>query len=197
MANSAKFNRQDVVQKATELYWEKGFHATSMRNLQEVIDMRPGSIYASFGSKEGLFSEALDNYANSSIEQLYACKAEAASPIAALKLFLKKALIDSRETAPSGMCMLVKTVAELTDDNAELLEQTKKLLAKVEAEFTKVLNEAKLAGELQNDKDTAQLARHLQVQIIGLRTYSRAHDGNAPIEQLIEELFEHSSFTAA
>ncbi|MFA0500949.1 TetR/AcrR family transcriptional regulator, partial [Vibrio sp. 10N.222.46.A1] len=55
MAKTAKFDRQDVVDKATNLYWEKGFHATSMRNLQDVIDMRPGSIYAAFGSKEGLF----------------------------------------------------------------------------------------------------------------------------------------------
>ena len=64
MSKSAKFNREDIIQKAANLYWEKGFHATSMRNLQEVIDMRPGSIYASFGSKEGLFKEALQHYAS-------------------------------------------------------------------------------------------------------------------------------------
>ena len=59
MGNAAKFDRQQVIDKATHLYWEKGFHATSMRHLQEVIDMRPGSIYAAFGSKEELFKHCL------------------------------------------------------------------------------------------------------------------------------------------
>ena len=63
MAKATKFDRQDAVDKATHLYWEKCFHGTSMRNLQDVIDMRPGSIYACFGSKEGLFKEVLNNYA--------------------------------------------------------------------------------------------------------------------------------------
>lgn len=61
--STAKHDRQDAIQKATDLFWEKGFHATSMRNIQQAMDMRPGSIYASFGSKEGLFQESLQHYA--------------------------------------------------------------------------------------------------------------------------------------
>ncbi len=70
MAKPAKFDRQKVIDKATNLYWKKGFHATSMRNLQTEIDMRPGSIYAAFGSKDGLFKEALRNYADIALTQL-------------------------------------------------------------------------------------------------------------------------------
>lgn len=60
MSKQAKFDRDDVIEKAKNLYWEKGYHATSMRNLQDVVDMRPGSIYAAFGSKDNLFKEALN-----------------------------------------------------------------------------------------------------------------------------------------
>jgi len=55
MSAAIKFNREDVSEKAKNLYWEKGYHATSMRNLQDVINMHPGSIYAAFGSKDKLF----------------------------------------------------------------------------------------------------------------------------------------------
>ena len=53
MANKVKFEREQVVYAASQLFWEKGFHATSTRDLQDAINMRPGSIYAAFGSKEG------------------------------------------------------------------------------------------------------------------------------------------------
>ena len=43
--------------------WNKGFHATSTSVLQDAINMRPGSICSAFGSKEGLYSESLKNYA--------------------------------------------------------------------------------------------------------------------------------------
>ena len=63
MANKVKFEREQVVRAASQLFWEKGFHATSTRDLQDAINMRPGSIYAAFGSKEGLYCEAIKNYA--------------------------------------------------------------------------------------------------------------------------------------
>ncbi len=54
MVKTVKHDRQVAIRKATDLFWKKGFHATSMRNLHDVIDMHPGSIYASFGSKESV-----------------------------------------------------------------------------------------------------------------------------------------------
>jgi len=59
MANKVKFERENVIRVASQLFWEKGFTATSTRDLQEAINMRPGSIYAAFGSKEVLYSESL------------------------------------------------------------------------------------------------------------------------------------------
>ncbi len=50
-----KYNHAEVLNKATELFWQKGYQGTKMRDLQEHLDMRPGSIYAGFGSKEAIF----------------------------------------------------------------------------------------------------------------------------------------------
>lgn len=192
MSKTAKFDRDDVVEKATNLYWEKGFHATSMRNLQEVVDMRPGSIYATFGSKENLYKEALQHYAKLSLSQLSACKKEVSSPIEALRTFFKRAVIDTRKSAPSGMCMLVKSVAELTVENAELLSEAKRLLHQIEFEFAVVLREAIEQGEISKSKDPNRLARYLQIQLMGIRTYARANDDDQAIEALINDIFDNS-----
>ena len=189
MATTAKFDRSEAIQKATNLFWEKGFHATSMRNLQDAIDMRPGSIYASFGSKEGLFKEALQCYSDSALAFLESCVAETSSPLEALKTFIKFNVVGSRKSSPSNLCMLVKTISELTEDNAELLAESKRLLAISEKAFAVLLSKAKDHGEIDASSDPKRLARFLQMQMMGLRAYARASDSDARVNELIDDVF--------
>lgn len=189
MAKTLKKSRKDIVAKATNLYWEKGFHGTSMRNLQEVIDMRPGSIYATFGSKEGLFKETLEHYAQQGLDHLSALKEESGSPLKGLKLFVESAVITSQTQAPSGMCMLAKTISELTEENAELLAVAKHLLTSIEASLETTLQEAQQKGEISAQKDVHQLASYLQVQIMGLRTYARINHQPKTIADMIDSIF--------
>lgn len=191
MSKQAKFDRDEVIEKAKNLYWQKGYHATSMRNLQDVVDMRPGSIYAAFGSKDNLFKEALKRYAEESSEQLALCMKDSPTVLVGLKQFIRNATIFNKDRMPSGMCMIVKTVSELThSDSSELLASAMKILANIETEFIELFQQAIDLGEINADKDPVSLARYLQVQIIGLRTYSQInHDADA-LDRLIDELFE-------
>ena len=189
MTTNAKYDRQDVVQKATNLFWGKGYHATSMRNLQEAVDLRPGSIYSGFGSKEGLFKETLQNYANKSVETLKSFSEIHDSPLEALQAFITSVVSVSKSPqAPSNMCMLVKTISELTEDNAELVAEAQRLLANMETEFADLFSQAQNRGELDASKDPKRLASLLQLQLMGLRAYVRSNK-DANIEQLIEDAF--------
>lgn len=191
MAATAKFDRQEAIEKATDLFWAKGFHATSMRNIQQAIDMRPGSIYASFGSKEGLFSEALKCYAQASKARLTAVVAAAESPLQGLQQFVREGVIGCAQESPSILCMLVKTISELTDDNADLLAESKHLLREMEAAFAGYLLDAQQQGELRSDLDPQQVACSLQMQMMGLRAYTRVNDRQDQIEALIDHIFDN------
>ena len=190
MSKNIKYDREDVIQKATNLYWEKGFHGTSMRNLQDVIDMRPGSIYATFGSKEGLYKEALQHYSAQGHFLLESCLKSDLTPINTLKSFIKNLIIGRSDNAPSCMCMLVKTVSELTEENHELLSEAKNLLNAMEKTFASVLEQAQNNGELDKTKDVNAIARYLQIQLMGLRTYLHVnHSSEDEVDALIEDLF--------
>lgn len=189
MANTAKHNRDEVIQKATWLFWEKGFHATSMRDLQDRVDLRPGSIYAAFGSKEGLFKEALKFYAAQNYRLLKNFQAEA-SPLNTLKQFVTCIVLSESEETPNEMCMLVKSISELTEENLELLEQAKTLLQSMESIFTDMLIKAQEQGEMDKSKDPPRLARLLQMQLIGLQAYQRANQNKAQVSEMIEDMFK-------
>lgn len=190
MSSKAKFNRDEVIEKAKDLYWQKGYHGTSMRNLQDVIDMRPGSIYAAFGSKDNLFKEALNFYAQQSKEHLAKCMAEEPNIMSGLKLFMNRVAISNEHTAPNGMCMIVKSIAELTEfESPDLLALAKKILVNVERAFTDIFQQAINHGEINADKDPGELARFFQIQLIGLKTYAQITDSNTVIKNFIDDIF--------
>jgi len=165
-----------------------------MRNLQDVIDMRPGSIYAAFGSKEGLFKEALQHYKDSGLATLAKCREESVSPISALRLFMNKLIVDTQDGAPNSICMLAKTVAELTSDNQELLNETIAAMNEVEKAFEALIIEAQSLGEVDPAKDSSRLASHVQIQISGLRTYAKTHPGAQNLNSMIDEVFAYHPF---
>ncbi|KZN13617.1 MULTISPECIES: TetR/AcrR family transcriptional regulator [Marinomonas] len=192
MSKKPRFDRQQVIEKATNLYWGKGYHATSMRHLQDAIDMRPGSIYAEFGSKDGVFKAAIEYYVQVSLDQLEQLRAQSDSPLNTLQRFVRLVVIESRQNAPSSMCLLAKTVAELTEEQGELFEQAKAALKRVEDAFAKLMTEAQQHNEISKQKDPQQLARLLQIQITGLRVYAKTCDDIEILEAMIEDVFAHS-----
>ncbi|NOH29789.1 TetR/AcrR family transcriptional regulator [Vibrio mediterranei] len=195
MAKPAKFNRSEVIHKAMLLYWEKGFHATSMRCLQDAIDMRPGSIYAEFGSKEGLFKAAIEHYSTQGQARLDDLVKQFSSPIQGLKVFILQSVQPCSVDNPNAMCMLAKTVAELTEENEELLELARYSLRKNEAKFAEIIAEAQSLGEVNQELSPMRLAQRLQIQIMGIKTYIHATDcSQAQTRALVEELFSGNMF---
>ena len=192
MSAPIKFNRDEVIEKAKNLYWEKGYHATSMRNLQDVVNMHPGSIYAAFGSKDKLFTESLNRYAAEGAKRLADCVAQEDTVLDGLKHFIHTVIVCNRATAPSGMCMIVKTVAELTkNDSPDLLAHATSILEGIEASFATLFGQAVDSGEIGKDNDPIELARYLQIQIIGLRTYAQVTTESSAVEKYIDDIFKN------
>ncbi len=192
MANTAKYDRDTVVDSAMLLFWEKGFHGTSTRDLQQAVNLRPGSFYAAFGSKEQLFREALHCYSKKSNELLQQSLSNAPSILEGIEAFIRAIVLGQRDKVPSDMCMLVKTIAELTDEQAELVAESKALLKKTEHHISELLREGQAAGELKAEINCSDLAQKVIVQLMGLRTYLRSSDDESAVEKLITEIFSTS-----
>ena len=177
MARKAGYDRDQVLDRAQFLFWGKGYHATSLKDLEVALDLRPGSIYAGFGSKEALFAETLRRYAAQSGALFDAMMAGGATPLAGLAAHVRAlGCRAAAGDAPSQACMLVKTLLETPDDDPVLRRLTERSMRQIEAAFAAAFRAARDSGQIPGDSDPEYLAARLQAAIFGLRAYAQRGD---------------------
>ena len=187
-----KYNHTEALNRATELFWQKGYQGTKMRDLQNHLDMRPGSIYAGFGSKEGLFIQVLDCYVAQNLNKIDEYNRLAAHPIQALKNVVNDYVFIDDELKDCQICLLVKTVSESETSHPKLHAHALSGLQKIEQKFTELFTTAQHLKLLSPSADTVQLGKWLQMQIMGLLIYSKNCAKKQDIILMIEHIF--SSF---
>lgn len=188
MARATIHNRQDSLERALQLFWHKGFHATSLKDLEKALDMRPGSIYATFGSKDGLFQESLERYARLGLANLERTLSAHDSPLAGLAAYLRDLGGLCDQELPSRACMLVKSLLELGQREEVAWRKAEELLAGMEAVFVAHFVAAQEAGELESGLDPVRLGRKLQAEVMGLRAFAQRDVDSAAVHALAEDL---------
>ncbi|TDE38484.1 TetR/AcrR family transcriptional regulator [Antarcticimicrobium sediminis] len=169
MARAAPYDRDAALNAAMTLFWAKGYHATSLKDLESALNMKPGSIYAAFSSKENLYLLALERYFEASRKGLRALLATAPSPLLGLVAHLRSFASLAPDDAARQACMLTKTLVDTRNTDPEIAERTRTYLTKMRDEFAEVFEQAKAAGELPLDADAARLARRYQAAVSALR----------------------------
>ena len=188
MSRTALYNRQEALERALKIFWQKGFHATSLKDIEEALDMRPGSIYAAFGSKDGLFQEALDYYARLGLTELERILSHHESPLLGLAAYVRQLGGIRDKELPSQACMLVKSLLELGAREQAALKKVEMLLAGMETRFIDCFSAAQQLGELDNALDATRLGRRLQAEVMGLRAFAQRDVDSAAVHALAEDM---------
>ncbi|UWQ17144.1 TetR/AcrR family transcriptional regulator [Jannaschia sp. M317] len=187
MPRPPAYDRDALIDRARDLFWEKGWAGTSMKDLEAALDMRPGSFYAAFGSKDALFGLTLDRYAQDGAATL-ARWARDGTPLDALKAHLLS--FAQPGNRPSQACMLVKGLLEIGTRNPALSDRIAAHLDGMEARFAALFAAAQAAGEVAGHHDPRRLARRYQADLTGLRATAERPgvDARALADELVADL---------
>ena len=178
MGRAQPYDRDAALAAATALFWRKGYHATSLKDLEAALSMKPGSIYAAFKSKEALFLESLDRYFVAGRDELSAIVETTTSPLCALADFLLSFADTERTGNGPYACMVVKTMLDATLEDAEIAARSRQYLDDMQGEIVRGFQRAKELGELSADADIDLLAHRFQAELTALRI--EAQRGCAP-----------------
>lgn len=178
------FDRTQALARAMELFWEKGYDATSLADLTAAMRIASPSLYAAFGSKEALFREAVELYEATEGAELWGPVAAAPTAYAAAERFLMgTARIFSRPDKPCG-CLIVLSALHAGDTSPAVRSE----LARRRALTTKALADcfAKgiATGEVPAGADLHSIAAYLVTVQQGMSIQARDGATQAQLEDI-------------
>ena len=176
------FDRDDALRQAAVLFWRHGFSGTSTRMLSETLGVSSSSLYAAFGSKAGLFDEAVRTYA-----LRYSAIYERAVAEPSINRVLERVLIDSADEfgrVEQGHPGCLTSSAVMADTSATLDVRTyvADLQRSDEARLRARIEQAAAAGDLPATIDPGALTELVNALWQGLSVRS---DLGAPRGELL------------
>ncbi len=125
MVGVRQFDEERLLAQALEVFWRKGFRATSMLDLANATGVLRGSLYNAYGDKDALFLLAFERYAGRFLELVRAVLADP-DPRRALLGFFDMIIVNMTEGSPSKGCLTTRTATEndATNEAVELRLQT-------------------------------------------------------------------------
>ena len=168
MARSKAFNEEEVLDKAVEVFWAKGYEATSMQDLVDAMGIQRGSLYATFGSKQQLFLRSLDRYGKVVVKQFLDILESKSSAIESIELFFAQLVEHLLTAGPLRSCLVTNSAIERGLRDEETKQQVLHLLNALEKGFYKTLQRASDSGEISTDLDLKKLASFLTSNMQGL-----------------------------
>jgi AcrR family transcriptional regulator len=157
---------EDALDRATDVFWAKGYQGASLTELTDAMGINAPSLYACFKNKEGLFRAVLDRYEEKGAGFL---KAVLDAPTAreAAELFLKG--VADRATDPNHHppgCLLVQT--GMTGDDQRIPTEVARHRAEKELALRERFACAQREGDLPKSADPAALALYLVTMANGM-----------------------------
>ncbi|EFL22214.1 putative TetR-family transcriptional regulator [Streptomyces himastatinicus ATCC 53653] len=188
MARTKEFDPEAALQSALELFWRRGYEATSMADLVEHLGVGRASIYATFGNKRELYLKAMDRYAETRDPSLLAELSQPGPALPAVRALVHRFAEEaaSPEQRLAG-CLVTNTAAELAPHDPVMARRVEVSWDHVETPLHSALIRAQAQGELPEDRDPRALARMLFVLLQGLRVVGKASDDPARVRDAAEQ----------
>ncbi|MCG7564768.1 TetR/AcrR family transcriptional regulator [Pseudoalteromonas sp. CnMc7-15] len=185
---SAEFDRAHVLQQAMQTFMEHGYSKASMQKLTQATGLHPGSIYCAFGSKKGLFIEAVSHY-HQQKQQAFDTIFIAQRPVVdSLREFIANTVTECVQKTCAKVCLLTRSLNEIEGQDPEVANILAQNLKQLEQNLAAQIRRAQHQGEAVNQDDAMKLARFLAMGIYGMRTYAFTQPDEALLTQMGEQL---------
>ncbi|MFD8706041.1 TetR/AcrR family transcriptional regulator [Kitasatospora sp. NPDC059648] len=186
MARTKEFDPDAALQAAVELFWRRGYEATSMADLIEGLGIARASIYATFGSKHELYLRALERYNEQHNPGLLAELSQPGPVLPAVRALVRRYAGMGDGDRKRG-CFITNTAVELAPHDEAAARRVEASYDHLETALTAALLRAGSQGELPAGREPRALARMLVVLLQGIRVVGKTTDGAPRVRDAAEQ----------
>ncbi|MFD2940743.1 TetR/AcrR family transcriptional regulator [Flavobacterium notoginsengisoli] len=179
------YEDSNIIKKAQEVFWQKGYNATSLSDLQKATGAGAGSFYNTFkGGKKEVFQKAVQErrLAFTSFQNELS---NSESPLELIKDFFRSIAKADQNEHLKG-CIIANTVVEMTFIDEDLESSAVQILKEVEQMFIEVIKLEQLKGTIKTKTSPEILGKYLITFWCGLNTLRRMYPDENVLKDQIE-----------
>jgi len=185
MARQKTFDEEALLARAMELFWQKGYEATSVRDLNDHLQIHSSSLYNTYGGKRDLYLAALAAYRRVEYEETEARLAEplpAQETLARLFADLVDGLLadDSRRGS-----FTLNAAVEMAARDAAVARQLEEHFADITRLLASFLAAAQERGELSDAHAPVELAWFLLLNLYSLAALVKVGASREQLDRII------------
>ena len=146
MARPREFDETSALEAAIECFWQRGYEATSVRDLADKMGISAPSLYNTYGDKHALFVRALEHYLDHSTRARIKRLEDSLPPKQAVCRFIGEIIERSVNDRERRGCFLINSALEVAPHDEELGALIAERLAEIEAFFYRSIKAAQAEG---------------------------------------------------
>ncbi|MFF1820686.1 TetR/AcrR family transcriptional regulator [Kribbella sp. NPDC058245] len=186
MARPRSFDTEQVLDQATDVFWRKGFAATTPQDLCEATGLGPGSLYNAFDGKRQLFDRVLERYNQRGAAAQLAILDEP-KPV---RERIRGLLMATMSNSPIGVsrtgCLAVNTAVQLAGTDPELAELLRKRFGETENALVAAIEYGQACGEIRTDVAARALGRMVLSTMYGMTVLATTFDDPEQLADVLE-----------
>lgn len=167
-----KFDREEVLERAMEVFWEVGYEAAGLSKLLSAMGIGRQSMYDTFGDKRSLFLEALSHYVSTELAPIRSRLQADGSALDNIYAVMEMWRAMARHPEHRG-CLVGNSFAEFGRSDPEVSQRLATYLQTMEDGFYEALERARIEGELAPNAPVRDLARMMVSTGHGLALLSK------------------------
>ena len=146
MARVLNASYNELIERAQEIFWLKGYKGLSVQELSKHLEVSQSVLYNKY-SKDMLFTGSLDYYTSNYSDPFLSQLRASTEGLESLKLFFYELIEALKNKTFPKSCLMVNTIVELRDENQEVVDRYDSYLQVLKESYVVVLNKAYELGQ--------------------------------------------------
>ena len=186
MPRTKQFDEKEVLKNAMELFWEKGFHATSIQDLVSHLGINRASLYDTYGGKDELFNTAFETYRQQAGDFLKSVFEKESSVKEGFRSLFYQAVDEGIQDCSRKGCFVVNTTTEMVPGDESLQKVIEGHVKKISQVFADEIQKGIDTGELSPSKNPEEIGMMLLTFYNGLRVIGKVSTDADSLKNMVE-----------
>lgn len=175
-----------VIDAAMDVFWTNGYEASSTQELCERTGLGRGSLYHAFGSKQGLYEQALRRYQELGLRTQTEILNGSGTAKERLKALLQWGVEEDLNPENRRSCMALFSVMECSSKDSTIDQINRTYVNRLEVVICHVIAVGQRHGELSNDRPALEIARAFLASYYGLRILGQSMPDRSFLSDVVQ-----------